>query len=85
MTRRSTPACRHERGRQHLIQRGHAARRECRLEDALQDFTDAVLAARREGNDADLVHALKGLGRSSATWATASARCRCTRRPSSSA
>jgi tetratricopeptide (TPR) repeat protein len=45
-----------------LIQRGHAARREYRLEDALQLFSEAVLAARREGNDADLVHALKGLG-----------------------
>jgi len=44
-----------------LIQRGHAQRREERADDALQSFSDAVLAARREGNDADLVHALKGL------------------------
>ena len=45
-----------------LIQRGHAERREMRLDDALQTFTEAVAAARREGNDADLVPALKGLG-----------------------
>jgi len=44
-----------------LIQRGHAQRREERADDALQSFGEAVLAARREGNDADLVHALKGL------------------------
>jgi len=45
-----------------LIQRGHAQRREGRVDDALQSFSDAVAAARRAGNDADLVHALKGLG-----------------------
>ena len=45
-----------------LIQRGHAERREDRLEDALQSFAEAVAAARRDGNDADLVLALKGLG-----------------------
>ena len=45
-----------------LTQRGHAQRREQRLDDALQSFTEAVAAARRDGNDADLVHALKGLG-----------------------
>ena len=45
-----------------LIQRGHAQRREQRPDDALQSFGDAVAAARRDGNDADLVHALKGLG-----------------------
>jgi tetratricopeptide (TPR) repeat protein len=45
-----------------LAQRGHAQRREGRLDDALQSFTEAVAAARREGNDADLVHALKGQG-----------------------
>ena len=45
-----------------LIQRGHAERRAQREDDALQSFTDAVAAARRDGNDADLVHALKGLG-----------------------
>jgi len=45
-----------------LTQRGHAQRREGQLDDALQSFTDAVAAARRDGNDADLVHALKGLG-----------------------
>jgi tetratricopeptide (TPR) repeat protein len=45
-----------------LIQRGHAERREQRLDDALLTFAEAVAAARRDGNDADLVHALKGLG-----------------------
>ena len=45
-----------------LIQRGHAQRREDRADDALLSFTEAVAAARRDGNDADLVHALKGLG-----------------------
>ena len=45
-----------------LIQRGHAQRREHRADDAWQSFSDAVAAARRDGNDADLVHALKGLG-----------------------
>ena len=45
-----------------LIQRGHAQRREHRADDALQSFSEAVAAARRAGNDADLVHALKGLG-----------------------
>jgi tetratricopeptide (TPR) repeat protein len=45
-----------------LIQRGHAQRREDRADDALQSFADAVAAARRDGNDADLVNALKGLG-----------------------
>jgi len=45
-----------------LIQRGHAQRREDRVDDALLSFTEAVAAARRDGNDADLVHALKGLG-----------------------
>jgi tetratricopeptide (TPR) repeat protein len=44
-----------------LIQRGHAQRREDRADDALQSFSEAVAAARRDGNDADLVHALKGL------------------------
>ena len=44
-----------------LIQRGHAQRREDRADDALQSFTEAVAAARRDGNDADLVHALKGV------------------------
>jgi tetratricopeptide (TPR) repeat protein len=45
-----------------LIQRGHAQRREGQLDDARQSFAEAVAAARRDGNDADLVHALKGLG-----------------------
>ena len=45
-----------------LIQRGHAQRREDRADDAWQSFNEAVAAARRDGNDADLVHALKGLG-----------------------
>jgi len=45
-----------------LTQRGHAERREDRLEDARQTFTEAVAAARRAGNDIDLVPALKGLG-----------------------
>ena len=45
-----------------LAQRGHAERREDRLEDARQSFTDAVAAARGAGNDIDLVLALKGLG-----------------------
>ena len=45
-----------------LIQRGHAQRRDDRADDALQSFTEAVAAARRDGNDADLVNALKGLG-----------------------
>jgi len=45
-----------------LLQRGHAQRREDRADDALQSFSEAVVAARREGNDAVLVHALKGLG-----------------------
>lgn len=45
-----------------LVQRGHAERRAERLEDALQSFAEAVAAARRDGNDADLVLALKGLG-----------------------
>ena len=45
-----------------LTQRGHAQRRDGRLDDARQSFTEAVAAARRDGNDADLVHALKGLG-----------------------
>jgi len=45
-----------------LIQRGHAQRREDRADDALQSFTEAVTVARRDGNDADLVNALKGLG-----------------------
>jgi tetratricopeptide (TPR) repeat protein len=45
-----------------LVQRGHAERREDRLDDARQSFTAAVAAARRDGNDLDLVHALKGLG-----------------------
>lgn len=45
-----------------LTQRGHAERRADRLDDARQTFADAVAAARRDGNDLDLVHALKGLG-----------------------
>ena len=45
-----------------LIQRGHAQRREDHADDAWQSFSEAVSAARRDGNDADLVHALKGLG-----------------------
>jgi len=45
-----------------LAQRGHAERREGRLEDARLSFTDAVAAARAAGNDTDLVLALKGLG-----------------------
>ena len=45
-----------------LTQRGHAQRREGQLDDARQSFGEAVAAARRDGNDADLVHALKGLG-----------------------
>jgi tetratricopeptide (TPR) repeat protein len=45
-----------------LIQRGHALRREERADDAWQSFSEAVAVARREGNDADLVHALMGLG-----------------------
>jgi tetratricopeptide (TPR) repeat protein len=46
-----------------LTQRGHAERRDDRLQDARQSFTDAVAAARAAGNDTDLVLALKGLGR----------------------
>ena len=45
-----------------LAQRGHAERREGRLEDSRQSFADAVAAARGAGNDIDLVLALKGLG-----------------------
>jgi tetratricopeptide (TPR) repeat protein len=45
-----------------LVQRGHADRREGRFDDALESFAEAVAAARRDGNDADLVLALKGLG-----------------------
>ena len=45
-----------------LIQRGHAERREDRLDDARQSFAAAVDAARAAGNDRDLVLALKGLG-----------------------
>jgi tetratricopeptide (TPR) repeat protein len=44
-----------------LTQRGHAERREDRLEDARRSFADAVAAAREDGNDRDLVLALKGL------------------------
>jgi tetratricopeptide (TPR) repeat protein len=45
-----------------LTQRGHAERREDRLADARETFSDAVAAARAAGNDTDLVLALKGLG-----------------------
>jgi len=45
-----------------LIQRGHALRREDRADDAWQRFSEAVAAARRDGNDIDLVHALMGVG-----------------------
>jgi len=45
-----------------LIQRGHALRREERADDAWQRFSEAVAAARREGNDSVLVHALMGVG-----------------------
>jgi len=45
-----------------LVQRGHALRREDRADDAWQSFSEAMAAARREGNDTDLVHALMGVG-----------------------
>jgi len=59
-----------------LMQQAVQARKEKRLADAKRDWAEAVELCRLEGMKRDLVAALKGLVRSSGTWAMAMRRYR---------